>query len=75
LTGQCDDIINGLSSQIMLQSDDSLQIGANGGVESIQDIKAVQVVMAPLPIGHRNIAGGVPERRCSTVTGAEAATE
>jgi hypothetical protein len=34
------DVINGLSSQIILQSDDSLQIGASGGVESIQRVKA-----------------------------------
>jgi hypothetical protein len=34
------DVINGLSSQIILQSVDSLQIGASGGVESIQRVKA-----------------------------------
>jgi phosphoribosylformimino-5-aminoimidazole carboxamide ribonucleotide (ProFAR) isomerase len=49
------DIINGLSSQIMLQSDDSLQIGASGGVESIQDIKAVHVVVATSIFGHRSL--------------------
>jgi phosphoribosylformimino-5-aminoimidazole carboxamide ribonucleotide (ProFAR) isomerase len=53
---------------------DSLQIRASGGVESIQDIKAVQVVVAPLPIGHRNIAGGVPERRCVQVTACGSST-
>jgi hypothetical protein len=28
------------------------------------------MVPVPLVFGHRNIAGGVSERRCSTVTGA-----
>jgi hypothetical protein len=28
------------------------------------------MVPVPLVFGHRNIAGGVYERRCSTVTGA-----
>jgi hypothetical protein len=71
LTGPRDDVITSRSSQIKFKSVDSLQIGASGGVESIQDIKAVQVVVAPLPIGHRNIASGVPERRCVQVTAAE----
>jgi hypothetical protein len=43
-------------------------------VESIQGIKTVQVVVAPLPIGHRNIAGGVPERRCVQVTACGSST-
>jgi hypothetical protein len=48
LTGQCDDVINGLSSQIMLQSDDSLQIGTSDCGEKIQRIKASKMVVAPL---------------------------
>jgi phosphoribosylformimino-5-aminoimidazole carboxamide ribonucleotide (ProFAR) isomerase len=59
---------------MMFKFVDSLQIRASGGVESIQDIKAVQVVVAPLPIGHRNIAGGVPERRCVQVTACGSST-
>jgi hypothetical protein len=43
-------------------------------VESIQGIKTVQVVVAPLPIGHRNIAGGVLERRCMQVTACGSST-
>jgi hypothetical protein len=66
------DIINGLSSQIMLQSDDSLQIGANGSVESDQGVKLSQGVPAPLVFGQRNVDGGVPERRRMQVTGAGA---
>jgi hypothetical protein len=42
------DIINGLSSQIMLQSDDSLQIGTCVCVEKIQRIKVIHVVVATL---------------------------
>jgi hypothetical protein len=38
--------------------------------EKIQRIKASKMVVALLLIGHRNIAGGVPEQRCSMVTGA-----
>jgi hypothetical protein len=48
LTGPRDDVINGLSSQIMLQSDDSLQIGTSDCGEKIQRIKASEMVVAPL---------------------------
>jgi hypothetical protein len=49
--------------------DDLLRIRIRGGVESNQEIKVKLRVPAPLVFGHRNLAGGVFERRCSTVTG------
>jgi hypothetical protein len=49
-----DDAINGLSSQIMLQSDDSLQIGTCVCVEKIQRIKVSHMVVAPLCFGRRS---------------------
>jgi hypothetical protein len=69
-----DDVINGNSSQIKLKFIDSLQIRTNGGVESNQGIKTVQMVVAPLPSGHRVVAGGVPERRCVQVTACGSST-
>jgi hypothetical protein len=50
--------------------DDSLRISIRGGVESNQEIKVKLRVPAPLVFGHRNLASGVSEWRCSTVIGA-----
>jgi hypothetical protein len=50
--------------------DDSLRIRIRGGVESNLEIKVKLRVPAPLVFGHRNLAGSVSERWCSTVTGA-----
>jgi hypothetical protein len=52
-----------------------LRIRSCACVEKIQRIKVSQGVPAPLVFGHRNNAGGMPEQRVSTVTGAGAATE
>jgi hypothetical protein len=54
---------------------DSLRIGMFGCGEKIQRIKVKLRVPAPLVFGHRNLAGGVSERRCVQVIGVEAATE
>jgi hypothetical protein len=54
-----------MNSQIKLQSDDLLRIRSCDGVESNQGVKASQVVVVPLPIGHRNVADGVSEWRQS----------
>jgi hypothetical protein len=53
-----------------LEFDDSIRIGTRGGVESNQEIKVKLGVPAPLVFGHRNLGGGVSERRCSPVIGA-----
>jgi hypothetical protein len=53
-----------------LKSDVLLRIRMSDCGEKIQRIKASKMVVAPLPIGHWNLAGGVFERRRLTVTGA-----
>jgi hypothetical protein len=70
LTGQCDDVINEIHSQIDLKSDDSLQIGSSECGEKIQEVKASQRVPALLSFDPRSIAGGESGRRRLQVIGA-----
>jgi hypothetical protein len=58
------------TSQMILQSADLLRIRSCACVKKIQRIKASALVVAPLWFGHRNLAGGVSERRCMQVSGA-----
>jgi hypothetical protein len=74
LTGQCDDVINEIHSQMMFKFGDSLRIRRFDCGEKVQWIKASQGVPAPLVFGQRHIAGGVPERRCVQVTACGSST-
>jgi hypothetical protein len=75
LTGQCDDVIHGLSSQIKLQSVDLMQIGTSDCGEKIQRVKTSKMVPAPPSFDPRSIAGGESERRSMQVTDAGTTTE